>query len=104
MLLRRVRTGRWTSFEGKHSYGALLRSSKFGLAPGGHAPTSYRFSEMLVAGVVPVVPDNGEVRSPPPQPGLAVFHLTPPRLASVRLGSSHPTTSPRSTLTDTAPV
>lgn len=45
-------------------YGELLRASKFGLVSGGAAPTSYRFAEMLLAGTVPVLPDNGDMLLP----------------------------------------
>lgn len=39
-------------------YGAILRNSTFGFAPGGGGPYSYRLVEVLAAGAVPVVPED----------------------------------------------
>jgi hypothetical protein len=39
-------------------YVELMASSAFGFAPGGAAPDSYRFTEVLSAGSIPVVPDD----------------------------------------------
>ena len=46
-----------------HNYTELLRNSAFGATPGGDAYYSYRFSETMSAGAIPVV--NNDIWLPP---------------------------------------
>lgn len=43
---------------GAAAYHAVLVNSSFGFAPGGSGPYSFRFTELLAAGAVPVVPED----------------------------------------------